>query len=120
MEFGASFATCSSNTRWRSQSILRLCSGLLIGLIALGVLPRSAAQVSGGRAGVSGPSTPGGVGTPMSDTQVGNAPIDTRRGVAIRIAILDEQKQPLKQQALVRVTSQSSGRILFQTARGLE
>ena len=56
----------------------------------------------------------------MGDIQIGNAPIDTRRGVAIRITILDEQKQLFKQQSLVRVTNQNTGRAFFQTASGLE
>jgi hypothetical protein len=56
----------------------------------------------------------------MGDTQIGNAPVETRRGVAIRVSVLDEQKHLLKQQALVRVTNQNTGRILFQTAHGLE
>ncbi len=56
----------------------------------------------------------------MSDSPTGNVPQDTRRGVAIRITILDEQKQPLKQQSLVRVTNQGTGRVLFETSRGTE
>jgi tetratricopeptide (TPR) repeat protein len=61
-----------------------------------------------------------GVGVPMSDSPTGSVPGDTRRGVAIRITILSEQKQPLKQQSLARITNQSTGRILFETSRGTE
>ena len=42
-------------------------------------------------------------------------PIDNRAGVKIRLTILDENKKPLKQQALIRITNQDTGRVFFQT-----
>ena len=118
MELGPTSATHGSRKDCLLRASGRLVLIVLVGLIALAIPRSSFAQ----RAGTPAPPPPTqGLSTPLGgDTMTGNAPIDTRRGVAIRITILDEQKQPLKQQALVRVTSQSSGRILFQTARGLE
>ena len=56
----------------------------------------------------------------MSDTSTGSIPGDTRRGVAITVTILNDQKQPLKQQSLVRITNKSTGRVFFETTRGTE
>ncbi len=56
----------------------------------------------------------------MSNDPAGTPPKDTRRSVAIRVTILDSNKQPLKQQSLVRVTSQETGRVYFETTRGTE
>jgi len=55
----------------------------------------------------------------MSNSPSGR-PDDTRRSGAIHVTILDSNKQPLKQQALVRVTSQDTGRVYFEIARGTE
>lgn len=52
--------------------------------------------------------------------QPGDVPGDTRRGIAIHVNILDANKQPLKQQALVRLTNQGTGTVFFQTAKGSE
>ena len=41
--------------------------------------------------------------------------IAQRVGAIIHVTILDENKKPLKQQSLVRVTSQSTGAVFFQT-----
>jgi tetratricopeptide (TPR) repeat protein len=43
-----------------------------------------------------------------------------RSGATIYVTILDENKKPLKQQALIRLTNQETGRVLFQTTRGSE
>ncbi len=56
----------------------------------------------------------------MSGTSPTDNPGNTRRGVSIRVSISDSNKQPLKQQSLVRVTNQGLGRVLFQTTRGAE
>ena len=60
-----------------------------------------------------------GLATPTSNSPSGR-PDDTRRGVAVRVTILDSSKQPLKQQSLVRITSKDSGRVYFQTTKGTE
>ena len=60
-----------------------------------------------------------GIATPTSNSPSGR-PEDTRRGVAIHVNILDSNKQPLKQQSLVRITSQETGRVFFQTTKGTE
>jgi Tetratricopeptide repeat len=57
--------------------------------------------------------------TPMGPGAPG-APPDARNGGAVRVTIVDENKKPLKQQSLVRLTSQTTGRVLFQTTRGPE
>ena len=56
----------------------------------------------------------------MSDTQIGNTPVETRRGVTVHVTILDANKQPLKQESLVRITGQETGRTFFQTTKGTE
>jgi tetratricopeptide (TPR) repeat protein len=55
---------------------------------------------------------------PQMGPEFGNQANATRGDVTIRINIVDESKQPLKQQALIRLTNQASGRIFFQTSRG--
>ena len=60
-----------------------------------------------------------GVPSPMGPGTLGT-PIDTRSGATIRVAIRDENKKPLKQQSLIRLTSQTTGRVLFATAHGSE
>ncbi len=47
-------------------------------------------------------------------------PDAARRSVNARVTILDSDKQPLKQQALVRITSQDTGRAYFTTTNGKE
>jgi len=63
-----------------------------------------------------------GIGTPMGggNSQPGTSTVDTRRGVTIHISILDADKQPLKQEALVRITNQDSGRVFFQATKEKE
>ena len=56
----------------------------------------------------------------MSNSSPTDMPDNTRRGVAIRVNIVDSNKQPLKQQCLVRITNQDTGRVLFQTTKGTE
>jgi len=41
-----------------------------------------------------------------------------RAGATIHITILDENKKPLKQQSVIRLTNQVTGLVLFQTAKG--
>ena len=55
----------------------------------------------------------------MASTPNGT-PIPNRVGVAIHVTILDENKNPLKRQALVRLTSEVTGRVYFQTTNGSE
>jgi tetratricopeptide (TPR) repeat protein len=57
------------------------------------------------------------LGTQMGP-EFGNQADASRGGVTIRVNIVDEQKQPLKQQALIRITNQANGRVYFQTSRG--
>ena len=59
-------------------------------------------------------SGPQGIQTPMGPSAT------TRNGATVQVTILDENKKPLKQQSLIRLTSQATGRVLFQTARGSE
>jgi hypothetical protein len=44
----------------------------------------------------------------------------SRAGATIKVTILDEKKKPLKQQALVRVTSQATGAVFFQSTSAAE
>lgn len=61
--------------------------------------------------------TPGSnVGTSMSG-DFGNQASATRGDVTIRINIVDEKSQPLKQQSVVRITNQTTGRVYFQTTK---
>ena len=55
----------------------------------------------------------------MGSEQPGS-PVATRGGANIHVTILDENRNPLKQQSVVRLTSQTDGRVLFQTTRGAE
>jgi tetratricopeptide (TPR) repeat protein len=45
-------------------------------------------------------------------------PVAARSGVSLVVTVLDESNKPLKQQALLRLTGQATGRVLFQTTRG--
>lgn len=49
-----------------------------------------------------------------------NGPNPTRQGATIHVKVFDEDKKPLKQQALVRIISQDNGRVVFQTTRNSE
>lgn len=103
MRLGAAFVVSRAHPiRW-SQA-LRLAGIALIGIIALVITSLAGAQV----------------GVPMSDGPAGSASKNTRFNVDLHITILDEQKQPLKQQSLARVTSKETGRVLFETTRGTE
>src|SRR5271165_122955 len=44
-------------------------------------------------------------------------PTGMRSGATIHVIILDENKKPLKQQSVIRLTNQSTGSVLFQTTR---
>lgn len=61
-----------------------------------------------------------GIGTPMGSGPLGSAGATTRGGATIRVTILDENKKPLKQQSLIRLTNKETGRVLFQTTHGSE
>ena len=56
---------------------------------------------------------------PMSNQSPG-APIAQRSGATLKVSIVDDNKKPLKQQAMLRLTGKDTGRILFQTTRGSE
>ncbi len=77
---------------------------LLVLACMITAVPRSQAQSV---QGASGPGLPG-------------TPILTRSGATIHVSILDENKKPLKQQSLVRVTSQANGAVFFQTTNASE
>jgi tetratricopeptide (TPR) repeat protein len=47
-------------------------------------------------------------------------PIASRAGATINVTILDENKKPLKQQSLIRLTNQATGAAFFQTTRNSE
>jgi tetratricopeptide (TPR) repeat protein len=63
----------------------------------------------------SAQSAPG-IGTSLSG-EFGNQADSTRGDITIRITIVDEKQQPLKQQSVVRITNQGNGRIFFQTTK---
>src|SRR5664279_3140873 len=52
------------------------------------------------------------IGVQMSNRLPG-APIDTRGGATLHVTIVDENKKPLKQQSMIRLTGKDTGRILF-------
>jgi tetratricopeptide (TPR) repeat protein len=54
-------------------------------------------------------------GQPNMGPGLPGAAIAQRVGTIIHVTILDENKKPLKQHSLVRVTSQATGTVLFQT-----
>ena len=64
------------------------------------------------RAHAQGTQTPTG---PTMGSGVPGSPVAFRAGATIHVTILDENKKPLKQQSLVRVTSQTTGAVFFQT-----
>src|ERR1039458_33021 len=71
----------------------------------------------GPRAHAQGTQTPTG---PAMGPGVPGSPVAFRAGANIRVTILDENKKPLKQQSLVRVTSQTTGAVFFHTTRSEE
>ena len=102
-------ADCT-HLRHRSRKGFRFASAVLIVLASMfGGAARSHAQggVSAPTQGVPIPMGPGPMGTPAAN----------RLGVTINVTILDENKKPLKQQSLIRLTYQATGRVLFQTTR---
>jgi len=115
MRLCAAFAKKRFLSTRHSRILWQVSGAALICTVALLAPPYSQAQI-----GSIEPPPHMGVGVPMSDSPTGNLAGDTRRGVAVRITILNEQKQPLKQQSLARITNQSTGRILFETSRGTE
>ncbi len=115
MDFHRSLATRSCERRG-SFAWSGLAVAVLIGSMAFLVPQYSLAQSPG----IPSPGYHMGVGTPMSNTPTGDIPSDTRRSVTIRVTVLDTDKQPLKQQVLVRLTNQSTGAAFFEIARGTE
>ena len=96
---------------------LRLCQASLILAVTLFALP--AFPQRGGSTPAPAPQNQG-LSTPMSGSSANDNPDNTRRGVSIRVTIQDSNKQPLKQQSLVRVTNQNTGHVFFQTTKGTE
>jgi tetratricopeptide (TPR) repeat protein len=94
---------------------LRLAGALLIvcaGLIATS--PRSYAQSQ------SRPSPQPQPNASILD-QINKAPLGARAGATVNVKVMDrETEKPLKQQAIVRLTSQSTGQVFFQTTRDSE
>ena len=109
----ATLAAPGCGLRHALKPRLRLLRTVLIVLacmIAGGL--RAHAQKGGAPAPqISGPQ---GIQTPMGPSAT------TRNGATVQVTILDENKKPLKQQSLIRLTSQATGKVLFQTARGSE
>jgi len=63
---------------------------------------------------VSIPSQAQGVGVSLGPGITGT-PIATRDGATLRLKIVDENKQPLKKQALARLTSVQNGAVMFES-----
>lgn len=97
-----SFVSWFHNVRGKS-----LLSALFTGLLLLGAPVLALAQ---------GP--PPSIIGPQMGPEFGNQASATKGDVTLRINIVDENKQPLKQQSLVRITNQANGRVFFQTTRG--
>ncbi len=89
----------SPKVGFRSVSaLLIILAGMIVGV------GRSYAQ------GIPPGMGPGSLGTPIS----------SRAGATIHVSILDENKKPLKQQSLIRITNQSTGTVFFQTTNAGE
>lgn len=61
--------------------------------------------------------------TPMGNFGTANSrevPVTGRRGATVHVILVDESKNPLKQQALVRLTNQNNGMVYFQTSKSSE
>ncbi len=54
------------------------------------------------------------------DSKTNGTNIATRDGATIHIKITGDDKKPLKQQSLIRITSQTTGIVLFQSSRNSE
>src|SRR5581483_2148820 len=46
--------------------------------------------------------------------------VTSRRGSTVHVTLVDENKNPLKQQALVRLTNRNTGMVYFQTSKSSE
>ncbi len=58
---------------------------------------------------------------PVNSAPVNGASSTARAGAAIHVTVMDrETEKPLKQQSVVRLTSQSTGQVFFQTTRASE
>src|SRR5271168_925557 len=108
MQFGPLYSRTGVSPHHRSRIRFRLTSALLIvlaGMIAGEA--RSHAQTNDPRSPSRGiPKNMGTIGTQTT----------TRTGATINVTILGENKKPLKQQSLIRLTNQATGSVLFQTA----
>lgn len=112
MQFGPLYSRTGSNPHHRSKVRPRLTSALLIVLAAMVAgEARSHAQTNDPRS--PSQAMPKNLGTTGTQTT-------TRTGATIHVTILDENKKPLKQQSLIRLTNQANGSILFQTTHASE
>lgn len=103
--FRALYSRSAVNRHHGTSAGFRLTGALLIVMAAMIVgQTRSQAQ---------------GIPTSMGPGMPGTA-IATRSGASLHVTILDENKKPLKQQSLIRLTDQETGRVLFQATRGSE
>ena len=103
--FGKWYPHTAVDPRQALKARFRLAGALLVALIVIFAgEPLSHAQ---GIPTSMGPGMPG-------------TPIATRGGATLRVSIVDENKKPLKQQSLIRVTNQATGTILFQTTNASE
>jgi tetratricopeptide (TPR) repeat protein len=90
--------------------VLVVLAGMLMGASRSSAQGAAAAQGIPNAQSMQTPMGPGAPGTPAA----------ARNGATISVTIVDENKKPLKQQSLIRLTSQATGRVLFQTTRGTD
>jgi hypothetical protein len=112
MQFGPLYSRTDVTPHHRSKLRFRLTSLLLVALAAMVTgESRSHAQTNDPRSPSQGiPKNMGGIG----------AQTTRRTGATIHVTILDENKKPLKQQSLIRLTNQTTGSVLFQTTHASE
>lgn len=110
-------ADCSNLGRKSRGTVGFAAAVLLVAVGMIAVETRSFAQGGASSPSKGGVSTPtSGIGTPMTPEFSGTPGV--RAGAVLRVNILDESKKPLKQQAVIRLTNQGTGLVLFQTTRG--
>ncbi len=105
MEFDLLYSRTSLETPHRSKANFRLTTSFLI--VLAGILAAATPSAAQGVPAGMGPGTMG-------------APAAGRNGATVQVIILDENKKPLKQQSLIRLTNQSTGAVFFQTTRDSE
>src|SRR3974377_2045241 len=104
MQFGPLYSRTGVTPHHRFKVSFRLTSALLIvfaGMIAGEA--RSHAQTNDPRSAQGIPQGTGVIGLRTT----------ARNGATIHVTILDENKKPLKQQSLIRLTNQATGSVLF-------